>query len=777
MKAVILAGGEGSRLRPLTCNLPKPMARVCGKPLLEYILDLLNRNNIDECVITLKYLPQIVKEYFYNGKYQNLKLRFTEETEPLGTAGAVKLAAEIFKEPFIVMSGDGLCDYELDKIIEYHKACSADATIVAAQVEDPREYGLLHMEADGRVLGFIEKPGWSQAVTNWANTGIYILEPQCLTLIPDNEKFDFAKDLFPKMLNKGMKINGYRAEGYWCDVGDIKAYSKCQKDMLEGKVHCKLPPETAQGIYAKDKLPHGNYQIVPPVYIGNNVEISDGAIIGPSTVVDDGCFIGANSRVYGSILLENVYLAAETHITDSVLCSGAAVKSGASLFEGSVIGTQSTVGRNATINAGVFIWPGKQIENETVVSKNLKYGNTQHGLFDEDEIGGENGIDLTVEMCARLGAALASSDGFKKVGVACNGGKGSEALAMAFMSGLLSVGANAWNFGECFEAELSYFTAFCGLKAGVFIRGGETLSISISGAGGVPLGRNSEREIEKRYSKGDFARSEYTESHDISDMGSVRAMYQQALLKQAPSGLYGTASAVICDDEKIQLFLSDCLKRLECKPSDETIFNISPSGKTVTAIIKFLQPIQYEMLLALCVNEELRQGRDVSVPFDAPFILDGLNKNGNGKLIRCLRGGADNGNYDSHLNLQRCPWMTDGLFMTVKILSVMKERNMTLQELIAELPIFAVAHNTLDLSVKPSELSNILKSQNKKFAFEKEGIRMNRDKGCLLLVPSKSGKKLYITAEAANMETAEELCADITKTLNKASSLDSRTDR
>lgn len=776
MKAVILAGGEGSRLRPLTCNLPKPMAHICGRPILEYILDLLSKNKIDECVITLKYLPQIVKEHFYSGRYQHIRLQFTEETHPLGTAGGVKLAAKDFNEPFLVMSGDGMCDYELDKIIEYHNACSSDATIVAAKVEDPREYGLLQMESDGRVKGFIEKPGWSQATTNWANTGIYILEPSCLSLIPDDTNFDFAKDLFPEMLKKGMRINGYRAEGYWCDVGDLAAYVQCQKDVVEGKVHCKLPPQTAQGIYAKDSLPRGNYQLIPPVYIGSNVEISDGAIIGPSSVVEDGCFIGRDARVCGSILLENVYLAKGAHTADSVLCSGAAIKKDASLFEGSVIGTQSVVGANAVVKPGVFVWPGKRIENNSIVSSHLKYGNMKYELFDEDEIGGDGDVDLTAENCVKLGAALGSSKGAQKVGLASDGGNGTEALTMAIMSGLLSVGANVWNFGECFEAQLSYFTSFCGLNVGVFVRGGERPSVCISGAGGLPLGRSLEREIEKRYDKSDFVRCEYTDSHDVSDMGSVRMMYQQALCRQAPNGLYGISADVQCEDERIEMFMEDCLKRLECKKSQELVFNISVSGKTVTAHYKDSLSIQHEMLLAVCVNEELSKGHDVAVPFDAPFILDELKNSSQGRLLRYLHDGADNSDSDARLNSRFCPWVRDGLFMTVKLLSIMKERNKSLRELFDELPIFAVKHDTFNLPVKPSELSDILNKQKKEFTFAREGIKMNRDSGRLLLTPSKNGRKLYVMAEAANMETAEELCADVSNLLNK-SLLDSKTDR
>lgn len=777
MKAVILAGGEGSRLRPLTCNLPKPMAHICGRPLLEYILDLLSKNKIDECVITLKYLPQIVKEHFYSGRYQHIKLQFTEETHPLGTAGAVKLAAKDFNEPFLVMSGDGMCDYELDKIIEYHNACSADATIVAARVDDPREYGLLQMEADGHVKGFIEKPGWGQATTNWANTGIYIIEPRCLSLIPDDTNFDFAKDLFPEMLKRGMRINGYRAEGYWCDVGDLKAYVQCQKDVIEGKVHCKLPSQTAQGIYAKDILPHGNYQLIPPVYIGKNVEISDGAIIGPSSVIEDGCFIGRDARVCGSVLLEDVYLAKGARITDSVLCSGVAVKKDASLFEGSVIGTRSVVGANAVIKPNVFVWPGKRIENDSIVSSHLKYGNIKYELFDEDDIGGESGVDLTAENCVKLGAALGSSNGAQKVGLASDGGSGTEALTLAIMAGLLSVGANVWNFGECFESQLSYFTSFCGLNIGVFVRGGEHMSVCLSGVRGLPLGRNLEREIEKRYEKSEFIRCEYTNSHDVSNMGSVRMMYQQALCRQAPNGLCEISADVQCEDERIKMFMGDCLKRLECKSSQELVFNISASGKTVTAHCNGLpsKEIQHEMLLAVCVNEELSKGHDVAVPFDAPFILDKIKNNAQGRLLRYLNDGADNSDSDARLNSKFCPWVRDGLFMTVKLLSIMKERNKTLQELINELPLFAVKHDAFDLSVKPSELSDIFNKQKKEFTFAREGIRMNREGGSLLLTPSKNGKKLYVMAEAANMETAEELCADVSKALSK--SLDSKTEK
>ena len=361
MKAVVMAGGEGTRLRPLTCNIPKPMARLCGRPVLCYILDLLAQNGVDEVYLTLKYLPQEVTSYFNQGNYCGMQLHFVEEEIPLGTAGGVKNAARGFQEPFLVISGDALCDYQLREAVAFHNASGAQATLVTAQVEDPREYGLVRLEEDGRVEGFIEKPGWGQAVSDLANTGIYIVDPACLALVPEGRPFDFAKDLFPEMMRRGMPLYGYRAEGYWCDIGDLRAYLQCQRDLLAGKVKARFAPQIAQGIFAKGELPKGDFHLIPPVYIGENVEIAPGAQIGPDCVIDDHCFVGPGAKARFSVLLESAYLAADATLTGAILCSGASVKRGGSMFEGSAVGTQAVVGAGASVRPDVLIWPGKTV--------------------------------------------------------------------------------------------------------------------------------------------------------------------------------------------------------------------------------------------------------------------------------------------------------------------------------------------------------------------------------------------------------------------------------
>ncbi|MDR2753216.1 MAG: NTP transferase domain-containing protein, partial [Oscillospiraceae bacterium] len=478
MKAVIMAGGAGSRLRPLTCCLPKPMARLCGKPVLEYIFDLLIRHGFGEATVTLGYLAGMIAGQYPSESYRQLPLRFLTEEKPLGTAGGVALAARGWQEPFLVISGDAMCDLDLSRAWEAHMASGAAVTILGTEVEDPREYGLLQIDEQRRVTGFIEKPAWGQATSNLANTGIYILRPDVMNLVPHDQPFDFAKDLFPLLMARDEKIFACKAEGYWCDIGDLGAYLRCQKDMLEHKVQCAMPAPERPGIFARGPLPQGDYTLVPPVYLGEEVEIGDGTVVGPGTVLDDGCMVGSNAKLRGSVLLQNTNVSAGTALTGAILCAGAVIRRGAQLFEGSAVGEKAIVGAGAALQPGIYVWPQKQVESGAVVRNHVKYGSQSAALFDDGGVGSE-GAPLTPETCAALGAAIGSIKSCKKAGVACDGSGSAKALMLALMSGLMSTGCHVWSFDECFEAQLSFFTAFCGLGVGVFVCGGNNPAIRI----------------------------------------------------------------------------------------------------------------------------------------------------------------------------------------------------------------------------------------------------------------------------------------------------------
>ena len=250
MKAVVMAGGSGSRLRPLTVGRPKPMVPLVNKPVLAHILDLLKYHNFSEVVITVQYLADYIEDYFGDGSSLGLTIHYSVEEGPLGTAGSVKNAQAYLDETFMVISGDALTDIDLSGVLRFHQEKGALATITLKSVANPLEYGIVVTDTDGRITQFLEKPSWSQVISDTVNTGIYVLEPEVLDLLEPNQAYDFSRDVFPLLLSRGhTSPYGYIAEGYWCDIGNIPAYMKATADILEGKVgHISLGHHIGGGV-------------------------------------------------------------------------------------------------------------------------------------------------------------------------------------------------------------------------------------------------------------------------------------------------------------------------------------------------------------------------------------------------------------------------------------------------------------------------------------------------------------------------------------------------
>jgi len=240
MKAVVMAGGEGTRLRPLTSNQPKPMVPVAGKPCMEHIIELLRRHGMTDIVVTVAYLPQVIRGYFDDGGELGVELHYSVEETPLGTAGSVKNAAELLDETFLVISGDALCDFDLDALVDAHRRHGAVATLALYSVENPLEFGVVITDSDGRVERFLEKPSWGQVFSDTINTGVYVLEPEVLAAVPEGTSYDFSKQLFPDLLRRGKPVYGHLVEGYWQDIGNLDQYRKANFDALDGHVQLEV---------------------------------------------------------------------------------------------------------------------------------------------------------------------------------------------------------------------------------------------------------------------------------------------------------------------------------------------------------------------------------------------------------------------------------------------------------------------------------------------------------------------------------------------------------
>ncbi len=762
MKAVIMAGGEGSRLRPMTCTAPKPMAKILGKPIIEYVFDTLISGGVTHAAVTLGYLPHVIETAYENG-YKNLKLDFIREEEPLGTAGSVKNAASAFKEPFVVISGDAICDFDIEKIMLYHKASGAMVTIVATDADDPREYGIIKVGEENRVQGFLEKPSWSQAISSLANTGVYIINPECLELIPKGKKYDFASDLFPFMLERDMPVFCYHTDGYWCDVGNNDAFLKCQRDAFDGKFH---PPvnQSAGGIYVRDKLPAGDYIVNPPVYIGSDVEIADGAVIGPYAVIDDNCFIGENAKVRRSAILENSSLFADSSVTGAVVCSGAALKKGSAMFEGSVAGSGCVIGESASVKPNVYIWPGKIIGSGAVVSDNVKYGNIRSDFLGDNGVNEKNGALLNAETCVKLGYAVSSSKYGKRIGIGHDGTKKSSAMYLALLSGLSDGGGTVWDFGECFEAELDFLVNFCSLGSGMFVSCADENRVSVCGENGLPPCRAFEREIEGAMNRCEFRITDEKTVGEISDMSGLKMLYFQELLKQTDVIFNGFSANVQSENDKISDMMKSCFYRMGTEGKSQTVFNINRFGNHVYAETENGR-IEFEKLLAICCLDEMRKGMDVAVPYSAPVYLDSLAEKNGRKVLRYLTTPADVSDASARKLAKKQIFVRDALFMCAKLVSIMNERCMTLENLASEIPEKYIESKIFSVNFSVSKLSDIIGADGIGNV-SGEGVRLVRKNGSLLVIPERGGERIKVLAEADTMEIADELCAEIEEIIN-----------
>src|SRR5437660_1335884 len=250
MKAVIMAGGEGTRLRPLTSNQPKPMLPLANRPMMEHIVRILTEPGFDEIVVTLAFLPQAMRTYFGDGSEFGVRMVYATEETPLGTAGSVLNARQELTERFLVISGDVLTDFDLSEIVRFHDENKAMATIGLKAMENPLEFGIVITRDDGSIERFLEKPTWGQVFSDTINTGIYFLEPAIFDHIPGGEAVDFSSDVFPKLLADGKPLYGCVVDGYWEDVGTVEAYRKAHQDVLDGKVVIEVPGfRMAEGVW------------------------------------------------------------------------------------------------------------------------------------------------------------------------------------------------------------------------------------------------------------------------------------------------------------------------------------------------------------------------------------------------------------------------------------------------------------------------------------------------------------------------------------------------
>lgn len=507
MKAVIMAGGEGTRLRPLSLGMPKPMVPMFGKPVMEHIIALLKRHGITDICVTLCYMPQTVMDYFGDGAAQGVRLTYFVEDAPLGTAGSVKACMSYLgDEDFLVISGDAVCDFDLTCAIEFHRGRHADATLLLCPQSSPLEYGLVLTDEDHKIVRFIEKPSWGQVVTNMVNTGIYILSAGAMEQVPEGQSYDFGKELFPKLLSGGAGLYGCPGAGYWCDMGDCAAYLNCVSDALTGKVRLDLGlPQVSPGVWSTQPVPE-EVTVVPPCWLGDGVQLEPGCLLGPHTVLDAGSHAGKRSLIQRSVLLPGARAGERATLYGAILCQRAAAQREAVLNEGTVLGENALARERAVLLEGVRLWPGRVAPTACRLARSITTG-AQKGTVvfsDGGVICGVLGEDIGPEALISIGSALGTEG---KVGLGYWGGLGARMLAQAAASGIAAAGGTALQHDMECAAQAAWLAQTHQLNVSLFIeQEGERIFLHFFDRDGLSLGRARERKLEHAVLQGECLR-------------------------------------------------------------------------------------------------------------------------------------------------------------------------------------------------------------------------------------------------------------------------------
>ncbi|MCX7930715.1 MAG: sugar phosphate nucleotidyltransferase [Chlorobi bacterium] len=409
--AVVMAGGFGTRLRPLTMELPKPMVPIANTPMMEHIVRLLAKHNMRRVLAVLYYNPDAITSYFGDGAIHGVTMEYVLAAADYGTAGSIKNAESFLQNGrFLIISGDVLTDFNLTQAIEFHCQRNADTTIVLTRANNPLQYGIVITADDGRVERFLEKPSWGEVFSDTINTGIYIIEPHVLDLIPASREFDFSKDLFPLMLQRGDRLYGYIASGYWRDVGNLNEYQQAHFDVLEGKVAVSIGGTKHGSVWIGEGCQIGdNVRFRGAVVIGDGTTIGDGTII-ENSVIGKDCIIEPAAQINRSVLWDKVTVGMHSFLDTDVLAQGVNVGSGVTVMENVFIAEECVIGDGATLEPNIKLWPRKIVEPLAIVARSMiQEEKWARELFTHARISGASNVEMNAEFAARLGTAIGTA--------------------------------------------------------------------------------------------------------------------------------------------------------------------------------------------------------------------------------------------------------------------------------------------------------------------------------------------------------------------------------
>lgn len=819
VQAVVMAGGEGSRLRPLTSNLPKPMLPVANRPLMEHILHLLRRNGITDVVATVQFLSSVIRNYFDDGSDLGVALSYATEDLPLGTAGSVRGARDLLEGRFLVISGDALTDLDLGRVLAWHREREAAATLVLKRMQDPLEFGIVMTAPDGRIERFLEKPSWGQVFSDAVNTGIYVLEPEVLDLIPDDRPYDFSSELFPRMLADGLPIFGFVTDAYWTDVGNAEAFLQAQLDTVEGRVEADIP----------------GFELRPRVWVGEDVDIDDSALVTGPAVIGDNCRVGPNARVeggavigdhaivgadasvVGGVVMEGGHVGPGSVVRGAVLGRGSSLDRGSTIEEGAVLGDEVVVGSGALIKSRVKVYPSRRVEAGAIVTESVVHERkASRSLFGARGVSGLVNIGMTPQVAVRLGMAYGTMlPRNSTVVLGRDASRAARTLKRALIAGLTSTGVTCHDL-ELMALPVTRFTvrteqAAGGISVRTSNQDSEVVQIRLFDSEGGDITETAQRKIDRIFFREDFRRPGAQRLGELEFPAHALGGYATGLLRSVDLEVirsahlkvvidyaYGAASRVgtsvlgrlgvqalsvnAFTDEHRPVLGSDEIDRLIGTVSEHVRKSgsdlgvvLEPGGEIAHLIDDEGDPVSpNQALMAFLQHETQRGARTVAVPVSTSSVAERIAVDAGVPLqwtptglpalmAQAQQVGVDfAGDSEGTLIWPHFMPAPDGIMTFCKALELRVSAGKPLSNLLAALPEGHLVKRTVRTpwQQKGKVMREVATRAKQGRQVLLDGVKVIEDDRWVLVIPSPDEPRCMIWAEASSELEASALAGD-----------------
>jgi mannose-1-phosphate guanylyltransferase / phosphomannomutase len=540
MKAVVMAGGEGTRLRPMTANQPKPLLPVVNRPIMEHVLRLLRRHGFTDTVVTVQFLASLIRNYFGDGDELGMNLQYATEETPLGTAGSVKNAeAELRDSRFVVISGDALTDIDLTAMAKFHQDNNALVTVALKRVPNPLEFGIVITSENGHIERFLEKPTWGQVFSDTANTGLYIMEPEIFQYVAAGESVDWSRDVFPKLLDMAAPVFGYVADAYWEDVGTLESLLKVQADVLNRQVEVDIEGfEMMPGVWVCEGAEVDPEAVLKgPLYVGNYAKVEAGAELREYTVLGSNVVVKSGAFLHRAVVHDNCFIGPQVNLRGCIVGKNTDIMRGARIEEGAIIGDECVVEEEAYVSAGVKVYPFKTIEAGALVNTSVIWESRgQRNLFGPRGVSGLVNVEITPELAVRLASAYATT--LKKGDVVTTSrdvSRAARALKRAVISALTASAINVRDL-EAAPAPVTRFEiAHSDAAGGIMIRttpaDAQSVDIVILDERGADLSQAARRRLERVFQRQEFRRAFPGEIADLTNPSRTLEDYSQEVMR------------------------------------------------------------------------------------------------------------------------------------------------------------------------------------------------------------------------------------------------------